>query len=614
MWTSHPDCIKVVEDAWKTNFVGCPMFVLAAKLKFLKEKLKVWNKECFGNVQDNVKMAELALENIQHHIDTDGHTDINQRKMATVAWKVCCQDRKDGGLGIRSLRVLNKANHLVQCWCIMNEIDTWASVVKARVLRKGSVRKSHVFSSVWTGCAEFLEDLLQNSMWMIGKGNKINLWCDNWCGSPLSSSLHLSEAQMVLLKADLSSILSGNSFNLPPGLISFCPELPRMVENIYVNCLKEDWLAWSRSDSGDITVKDAYSYCKHSGNACVWGNSIWHSNIPPSHSILFWRVINNRVPTDDVLRHCGMAGPSICNLCLHTEENINHLFFQCDYSRRIWNWLRDMLNVNVSFSDMQDCFIAMHKTGVAQCMVVYRASIIAVVNNIWRARNQAQFQNRFIPWRTTCSSIYATSQLAGNSFKGASSMDIGDFQVLKKFSISINPVNPKMCVEVIWNPPPNGWIKVNIDGASGGDPINAACGGIFRDHFGNHIESFACNLGPVNSLFAELMGAILAIEHALVRGWSNIWLESDSTLVVMAFSKPSVVPWKIRNRWDNCTATLGNCNFLASHIFREGNHCADKLANIGLNISNFTWWNDVHRDIESDFCRNRLGLSNFRIR
>ncbi|CAK8571664.1 unnamed protein product [Lathyrus sativus] len=84
MWTLHPDCIKVVEDAWKTNFIGCPMFVLAAKLKFLKEKLKVWNKEYFGNMQDNVKKAELALENIQHHIDTDDHTVVlaQQEKVA----------------------------------------------------------------------------------------------------------------------------------------------------------------------------------------------------------------------------------------------------------------------------------------------------------------------------------------------------------------------------------------------------------------------------------------------------------------------------------------------------------------------------------------------------
>lgn len=40
MWASHPNCIKLVQDVWKENMVGCPMFVLSQKLKMLKFKLK----------------------------------------------------------------------------------------------------------------------------------------------------------------------------------------------------------------------------------------------------------------------------------------------------------------------------------------------------------------------------------------------------------------------------------------------------------------------------------------------------------------------------------------------------------------------------------------------
>lgn len=87
-----------------------------------------------------------------------------------------------------------------------------------------------------------------------------------------------------------------------------------------------------------------------------------------------------------------------------------------------------------------------------------------------------------------------------------------------------------------------------MDGASDGDPIKAGCRGVFRKYLGNHVRSFACNLGTVNAIFAEFMGAVLAIEHAYAHGLSNLWLESDSKLVVMTFSKPYVVPWQIRNK------------------------------------------------------------------
>ncbi|MCH81855.1 RNA-directed DNA polymerase (Reverse transcriptase) [Trifolium medium] len=48
MWTLHPDCENLVKNCWNTEIIGCPMFVLTKKLKLLKEKLKIWNKSCFG--------------------------------------------------------------------------------------------------------------------------------------------------------------------------------------------------------------------------------------------------------------------------------------------------------------------------------------------------------------------------------------------------------------------------------------------------------------------------------------------------------------------------------------------------------------------------------------
>ncbi|GAU15840.1 hypothetical protein TSUD_236550, partial [Trifolium subterraneum] len=38
----------------------------------------------------------------------------------------------------------------------------------------------------------------------------------------------------------------------------------------------------------------------------------------------------------------------------------------------------------------------------------------------------------------------------------------------------------------------------------------------------------------------------------------------------------------------------------------------DKLANIGLTVQTFTWWDDVHRALSMDFSRNKMGLPCFR--
>jgi len=96
----HSDCKQLVENTWNNTFFGSPMFILSQKLKLLKEKLKVWNKEVFGNVHTLVKHAEEKLSNLQLLIDTDGHTDslFDQQKLAQID--------------------LNKALHMEEAfWC-----------------------------------------------------------------------------------------------------------------------------------------------------------------------------------------------------------------------------------------------------------------------------------------------------------------------------------------------------------------------------------------------------------------------------------------------------------------------------------------------------------------
>jgi hypothetical protein len=75
MWSLHPDCSNVILDSWSANVIGCPMFVLSQKLKNLKAKLKCWNKDSYGNVNDLVSAAEIKLKQIQSHIQEHGHSD-----------------------------------------------------------------------------------------------------------------------------------------------------------------------------------------------------------------------------------------------------------------------------------------------------------------------------------------------------------------------------------------------------------------------------------------------------------------------------------------------------------------------------------------------------------
>lgn len=113
-----------------------------------------------------------------------------------------------------------------------------------------------------------------------------------------------------------------------------------------------------------------------------------------------------------------------------------------------------------------------------------------------------------------------------------------------------------MVKEVIWSsPPPCYWIKCNSN-----EPI---------------LGCYAANLGVTFSLQDKLVGAMMGIEYASVKGWTNLWLECDSQLVVTAFKNPSIVSWRLRNRWSNCLVMIKKTmNFHVSRMYREGNTCA----------------------------------------
>lgn len=65
----------------------------------------------------------------------------------------------------------------------------------------------------------------------------------------------------------------------------------------------------------------------------------------------------------------------------------------------------------------------------------------------------------------------------------------------------------------------------------------------------------------------------------------------------------------LRNRWHNFIH-LG-IQIILSHIFREGNCCADKLANIDHSIQGSIWFEELPTDLRVDFFRDIFGLPNF---
>lgn len=94
-----------------------------------------------------------------------------------------------------------------------------------------------------------------------------------------------------------------------------------------------------------------------------------------------------------------------------------------------------------------------------------------------------------------------------------------------------------------------------------------------------------------NAFFA---GVITIIEVAHEKGWRNqLWVETYSSLVILAFKIIDMVPWSTINRQMNCIHLTENMIFFAYHIFHEGNICANRLAAPDTSTLSFCWWNFI---------------------
>ncbi|KAF1884392.1 hypothetical protein Lal_00035956 [Lupinus albus] len=96
------------------------------------------------------------------------------------------------------------------------------------------------------------------------------------------------------------------------------------------------------------------------------------------------------------------------------------------------------------------------------------------------------------------------------------------------------------------------------------------------------------------------------------RSDENPSLECDSTLVVDIFNEKFNTPWKLQNEWLICKRKLAQMNFCISHIYREGNSCADKLASSGITSKRNSTWKSLPSFISIAYNKNRFGLPNYR--
>ncbi|XP_045802493.1 uncharacterized protein LOC123896099 [Trifolium pratense] len=455
---------------------------------------------------------------------------VDKKKLVTLSWDKVCTPTSAGGLGLRKLKDMNKAGCLKLCWDLIKSDKQCAITLKSRFFRNSSPINHAISSSIWSSLKNVLHLVRDHSIWQIGNSLSTSFWNDNWLGYKLKDLIlePLPNPISHLVNAKVAEVVHNQVWALPE---IFKQQFPIITCNIHALSLpsipEPDELIWEDSISGELTFKLAYS-CDMQPPQCIgWTKFIWKLFIPPSRSLVAWRIMHNVIATDDNLIKRGLTIVSCCSLCGSSYETVTHLFLRCPFIMQYWNWLSSLLGMPLDLSNFDSLLGICNKGWSPQLHDLIIAAIVNILWKVWKCRNNVRF-NDIYPYFSR-DMIYVKSLIhqTAHYSKGHMYSSIKEFSILKHFGVDCHPPPPPSNKQVNWIMPPSFWVKCNTDGASRGSPGISSCGGIFRDHLGTFLGAFSANIGVATSLYAEICAAIYAIEFASAKGWTRLWLESD---------------------------------------------------------------------------------------
>jgi hypothetical protein len=117
--------------------------------------------------------------------------DVLSKKVCTVSWSVMCRPWAERRLDLKPTSLINEASILKLAWDLLAKETQWSILFKRRFFSNGKPINHHFKSSVWSGIKVHIGTAMENSLWIVGTGEEIQFWTDNWLGEPVVDLIHL---------------------------------------------------------------------------------------------------------------------------------------------------------------------------------------------------------------------------------------------------------------------------------------------------------------------------------------------------------------------------------------------------------------------------------------
>ena len=277
-------------------------------------------------------------------------------KTHLVGWNKVCAPLENGGLGVRKLTTFNKALLGKWLWRFgLEETRLWRRVVALKFGEEwggwtSKLGRGAHGCGLWRSIRMGWEDFRKKICFVVGVGDRVKLWIDQWCED---SPLHLTfpsvygivsnKEASVASSLERLGIEDRRSWNVlfirrpndwEMGVVD---EFLRTLGSNLPPTVNGDRMRWKLTKNGAFNIRSFYNKLRNPLPIIFPWKGVWKVKAPRRVSFFVWTAVWDKILTGDNLRGRRMVFVDWCIMCRCNGETVDHLLLHCDKAYRLWS-------------------------------------------------------------------------------------------------------------------------------------------------------------------------------------------------------------------------------------------------------------------------------------
>ncbi|GJT83581.1 reverse transcriptase zinc-binding domain-containing protein [Tanacetum coccineum] len=232
----------------------------------------------------------------------------------------------------------------------------------------------------------------------IDNGLHTSVWFDKWDqNGPLSNCITKRYIYDAKFKSNdkVADLIKEARWKWPSEWFDMFPTL-KEIQVPFLNDSpdKAVWIS-NRGQKKEFTVKEAWKNVRTEYPNVSWHQIVWFSQCTPRHTFIMWLALHGRLQTHDIMAKWNNNITLSCSLCDECNDSVTHLFFQCRYSKKVWNVIKAVINldqINHEWKDIIEHLQSLNRENNIKS-ILKKIGVTVCVYMIWNVRNSRAFKN-----------------------------------------------------------------------------------------------------------------------------------------------------------------------------------------------------------------------------